>query len=92
MIAFSDSEKRSLKEVFLAQCPKATPDPEFLSNLYDFDVSMCPHRPWERDRSEITEIFMEIFDAINSSSRVPELFVWMQGQVCRTIVIFVHFH
>ena len=87
MIALTDFEKRSLEEVFPEQCLKAIPDPEFLSNLYDFDISMCPHRLWRGDRSQITQIFTEIFDAINSSSRVPELFVWMQGQVCWTIVI-----
>ena len=93
MIAPVYLEMRSLQAVFLEQCLKATPDPEFLSNLYDFDMSMCPHRPWMTSTRHVTQIFTELFDPINSSSRVPELLVWMQGQVCRTIVMYlVHFY
>ena len=85
-IASIYSQKKSLWAAFPEHCLKATPDPEFLSNLYDCDISMCPHRPVIRI-SHVTQIFMEFFDPIHSSSRVPELFVWMQGQVCRIIVI-----
>ena len=94
MIAPVYLEMRSLQAVFLEQCLKATPDPEFLSNLYDFDMSMCPHRLLvvHMDFS-ITQIFTELFNPINSTSRVPELLIWMQGQVCRTIVMYlVHFY
>ena len=83
--------KQSLQAIFPEQCLKATPDPEFLSNLYDLDTSPCLHR-WSFSRaSRITQIFTERFDAINSSSRVPELLVWMQSQVCRIIVILFTF-
>jgi len=93
MIALAYLEMRSLQAVFLEQCLKATPDPEFLSNLYDFDISMCPHRPWMTSTRHVTQIFMELFDSINSTSRVPELLVWMQGQVRRIIVMcLIYFH
>ena len=91
MIALTDSEKHSLRAAFPEYCLKATPDPEFLLNLYDFDMSMCPHRVWVKITSVITEFFMELFDSINSKSRVPELLVWMQGQVRRIIAIFFTF-
>ena len=87
MIALVDSEKQSLQAVFPEQCLKATPDPEFLSNLYYFDMSLCPHRPSLARTSHITQIFTETFDAINSANRVPELLIWMQSQVCPTIVV-----
>ena len=73
---------RSLQEVFPEHCLKATPDPQFLSNLYGFDMSLCPHQPSLARTSHVTEIFKETFDAINSTSRVPELLVWMKSQVC----------
>ena len=89
MIALVYLEMQSLRAAFPEQCLKATPDPKFLSNLYDFDtISICPHQPRIAITFPITHLFTEIFDAINSSSRVPELLVWMQGQVCWTIVIF----
>ena len=91
MIALLYLEEQFLKAVFPEQCLKATPDPEFLSNLYDFEISMCSHRPWVAITSHITQIFTEIFDSVNSSSRVPELLVWMQGQVCRIIVALFTF-
>ena len=91
MIALTDFEKRSLKEVFPEQCPKATPDPEFLSNLYNFDISMCPHQTWKGRIFRIAEVSTAVFDSINSSSSVPRLLVWMQGQVCQTIVILFTF-
>jgi hypothetical protein len=91
MVALMPFEKQSLQAVFPEQCLKVTPDPEFLSNLYDFDISMCPHRPWVASTSHITQIFTEIFDSVNSSSRVPELLVWMQGQVCGAVVILFTF-
>ena len=82
MIAPKHFEKQSLREVFPELCLKATPDPEFLFNLYHFDMSLCPHRvPYK------AEIFTEIFDAINSTSRVPELLVWMKSQVCPTFIV-----
>ena len=84
MIALSNDDKQSLLEVFPEQCLKATPDPEFLSNLYDFDMSLCPHRGLSSYSPTI--IFRENFDAINSPSRVPELLVWMKSQVCPTII------
>jgi hypothetical protein len=87
MIALVDFEKQYLQAVFPEQCLKATPDPEFLSNLYGFDMSLCPHRPSLARTSHITQIFMETFDAINSSSRVPELLIWMQSQVCLSITV-----
>jgi hypothetical protein len=87
VIALVHLEKQSLQAVFPEQCLKATPDPEFLSNLYGFDMSLCPHRPSLARTSHITQIFTEKFDAINSASRVPELLVWMQSQVCPTIIV-----
>jgi hypothetical protein len=90
VIALSYLEKGSLLEVFPEQCLKATPDPEFLSNLYGFDMSLCPHGG--RCTSDITQIFTEKFDAINSASRVPELLVWMQSQVCPTIIVLFIFN
>ena len=89
MIVFVDFEKESLQAVFPEQCLKATPDPEFLSILYHFDMSLCPHRPSLARTSHITQIFMETFDAINSSSRVPELLIWMQSQVCLSIIVLL---
>ena len=82
-------EEKCLLDVFAEHCLKATPDPEFISNLYVFDMTLCPHPNghWLASTSYITEIFTEIFDAINSSSRVPELLVWMQSQVCPTIIV-----
>ena len=82
MIALVDVQKQSLQMVFPEQCLKATPDPEFLSNLYGFDMSLCPHHSSLARSSVITIIFTQTFDAINSSSRVPELIIWMQSQVC----------
>ena len=86
MIALVHVQKQSLQAVFPEQCLKATPDPEFLSNLYDFDMSLCPHRPSLACTSHITQIFTETFDAINSTSRVPELLVWMKNQVRLSII------
>jgi len=74
-MAFTYIQKQSLLEVFPEQCFKATPDPEFLLNLYAFDVSLCPHQL-------STGTFDIITEPLNSRSRVPELLVWMQGQVC----------
>ena len=91
MTAFMHLMKQTLQAVFPEQCLKATPDPEFLSKLYDFDMSMCPNQPWMAITSPVPQIFMELFDAINSRSRVPELLVWMQGQVCGIIVILSTF-
>ena len=90
MIDFIDhvpfDTKMSLRAVFPDLCLKATPDPEFLSNLYGFNMSLCPHQELN---ASIAEIFKEKFDAINSTSRVPELLVWMKGQVCPiTVVLF----
>ena len=93
MIALAQLERHSLQAVFPQQCLKATPDPEFLLNLYDFDISMCPHRPWMTRTTRITQIFTETLDPIHSSSSVPELLVWMQGQVRRIVVVYlVHFY
>ena len=94
MIAFSYEDKQSFLAVFPERCLKATPDPEFLSNLYGFDMSLCPHRTFFQNTPPATEVFKEIFDAINSTSRVPELIVWMTSQVCPTtgiimIVLFI---
>ena len=89
MIVLADFENQALLSVFPEQCLKATPDPEFLSYLYDFDMSW-PFRfgPTSGARlSHITHIFKETFDAINSTSRVPELLVWMQRQVCLSIIM-----
>ena len=79
----------ALRAVFPEQCLKSTPDPEFLSNLYGFDMSLCPHVKFSTYTPSITEVFKETFDAINSTSRVPELFVWMESQVCPTIIMIV---
>ena len=82
--------KQSLQAVFPEHCLKATPNLEFLSNLYGFNMSLCPHRQSLAGTSHITQIFTETFDAINSTSRVPELLIWMQSQVCPIItVLFV---
>jgi len=91
MIVFMQLKKQTLQAVFPEHCLKATPDPEFLSNLYDFDMSMCPNQPCMAITSPVPKIFMEFFDSINSRSRVPELLVWMQGQVCGIIVILSTF-
>ena len=91
MLGPRDYVKEALRAVFPAQCLKATPDPEFLSNLYGFDMSLCPHRNFPPETAPITQIFNETFDAINSTSRVPELFVWMTSQVCPTIIMIVLF-
>jgi hypothetical protein len=82
-------EERYLQAVFPEQCLKATPDLEFISNLYVFDMSLCLYRSrlLLGPTSYITQIFTEIFDAINSGSRIPELLVWMQSQVCPTIIV-----
>ena len=74
-------EKKALEAVFPAHCLNATPDPGFLSNLYQFDMATCPHQPSRASTSHLTQISREMLDPINSSSRVPELLVWMQGQV-----------
>ena len=87
MIALSHLEKQSLLEMFPEQCLKATPDPKFLSNLYDFDMTLCPHPPSFDIARSITQIFMEKFDAIKSASRVPVLLIWMKSQVCPTIIV-----
>jgi len=79
-MTFTDIEEQSLLAVFPEQCLKASPDPEFILSLYDFDMSLCPHQLSTRTLHIITEPF-------NSSSRVPELLVWMQRQVCQTLVI-----
>ena len=92
MIALVHVQKQSLQAVFPEQCLKATPDPDFLSNLYCFDISLCPHRPSLARTSHITQIFTERFDAINSTSRVPELLVWMQSQVCLFIIVLLIFN
>ena len=91
MIALMGSEKLSLREAFPEYCLKATPDPEFLLNVYDFDISMCSHRVWVKISFLITDFFMDLFDSTNSRSWVPELFVWMQGRVRRIIVILFTF-
>ena len=89
MIAISPLEKESLMAVFPEQCLKATPNREFLSHLYGFDMSLCPHYPSlvRTLAPRITDIFTEIFDAVNSASRVPKLLVWMQSQVCLIIIV-----
>ena len=79
--ALMSFEKQALQAIFPKYCLKVTPDPEFLLNLYDFDMTTCPHRSRMVNTSHITQIFTEILDPINSSSRVPELLVWMKGQV-----------
>ena len=90
-------EEQAFLEVFPGQCLKSTPDPEFLSNLYGFNMSLCllPSKQSLASTSYITEIFTQKFDAVNSASRVPELLVWMKSQVCPTIIvpfIFNDFH
>ena len=89
MIALTHLEKQAFLEVFPEQGLKSTPDPEFLSNLYGFDMSLCllPTGESLAYINYITKIFTEFFDAINSASRVPELLVWMQSQVCPTIIV-----
>ena len=89
MIALSYEDKQLFLEVFPEQCLKATPDPEFLSNLYGFDLSLCSCKRVLMYPSSITQLFTEKFDAINSSSRMPELFVWMKSQVCPTIIVLL---
>ena len=84
----------ALQKVFPEQCLKAIPDPKFLSNLYCFDMSLCPRITFSSNTPPVTEVFKEKFDAINSTSRVPELIVWMTSQVCPTtginmIVLFI---
>ena len=92
MIALVDWELKSLQAVFPEQCLKATLDPMLLSNLYDFDMSLCPHDRYP-PLGNSSQLFTEVFDAINSHSRVPELLVWMQGQVCWIIIMYlIHFH
>ena len=87
MIALSHLDKKSLMAVFPEHCLKATPNPKFLSNLYGFDMSLCPHQQRSfTPTAYITEIFKETFDAVNSTSRVPELLVWTQSQVCLIII------
>ena len=76
-----------LMAVFPEHCLKATPNRKFLSYLYGFDMSLCPHRPSLARPRYIIEIFTEIFDAVNSASRVPKLLVWMQSQVCLIIIV-----
>ena len=93
MIALTDWDIECLEAVFPEQCLKATPDPEFLLNLYDFDMSICPHRSWTEHSSYISsKNFVGIFSSINSSHRVPELLVWMQGQVCLITRVIVPQH
>ena len=87
-----DYKKESaLLAVFPEHCLKATPDPEFISNLYGFDMSLCPHITFSSDTPSIAKVFKDIFDAINSTSRVPELYVWMTSQVCPTSIMIVLF-
>ena len=81
-----------LQAVLPEQCLKATPDLDFISNLYGFDMSLCPHRPTLAHISPVTQTFTEIFDAINSGSRVPELLIWMKSQVCPTIIVLFIFN
>ena len=92
MIALARSEKQAFLAVFPEQCLKSTPDLEFLSNLYVFDMSLCLLPSIQLlvvlgRNSLIIENFTARFDAINSPSRVPELLVWMQSQVCPTIIV-----
>ena len=82
-----------LQAVLPELCLKATPDSEFISILYGFDMSLCPHwhrSPWAY--ISLTQTFTELFDAINSSSRVPELVIWMKSQVCLTIIVLFIFN
>ena len=81
--------KETLLDAFPEQCLKSTPDPEFLSNLYGFDMSLCPHEDFPMP--PITKVFRAIFGAFNSTSRVPELLVWMKSQVRPTIIMIVLF-
>ena len=79
-----------LLEILPEQCVKATPDPEFLSNLYDFDFSLCLHHNHRRTDTRsphIAEFFKETFEVINSTSRIPELLIWMKSQVCPTVIV-----
>ena len=85
VIAVTHSEKQSLRKVFPEQCLKATSDPEFLSCLYGFDMSLCPHQVITT--YYVTDVFKEKFDAINSTCRVPALLIWMKSQVCLTIIV-----
>ena len=78
MIALSDFDKQYLMEVFPEHCLKATPNQKFLSNLYGSSLASPPR---------MTTIFKETFDAVNSGSRVPELLVWTQSQVCLIIIV-----
>ena len=87
MLVLMYFEKKSLQAVFPEQCLKATPDLELICNLYGFDMSLCPHQPSLARTPHITHIFKETFDAINSTNRVPELLVWMQSQVCLSIIV-----
>ena len=89
MIALGHDQKQSLQALFPEKCLKATPDPEFLSNLYGFDMSLCPHLPSWATTLHVTTAFKETFDAINSISRVPELLIWMQSQVCLSIIVLL---
>jgi len=68
MIALTPLEKHSLQEGFPGHCLKATPDCEFLSNLYDCDISMCPHKTWVAMTRRIPQIFMELLGSIPSSN------------------------
>ena len=79
-----------LKAALPEHCFKATQDPEFLSNLYGFDMSLClhhNHHPSIGRSSLIAEFFIETFDVMNSTSRVPELLIWMKSQVCPTVIV-----
>ena len=88
MIAFTHWEKKAFLEVFPEQCLKSTPDPEFVSNLYGFDMSLLPSgQSITISFINYTQMFTKYFDAINSANRVPELLVWMQSQVCPTIIV-----
>jgi hypothetical protein len=44
------------EKVTLQASLKSAPDPEFLSKIYDFDVSAYPRRPWVASTSHITQI------------------------------------
>ena len=86
MIALSYVDKQLFLAVFPEHCLKATPDPDFLSNLYGCDMPLCPDRRLLSSCSAF-DFYLEKFDAINSSSRIPELLVWMKSQVCPTIIV-----
>jgi hypothetical protein len=45
MIALTNLEKEALQAIFPEHCLKATPDPDFTSNLYKFDMTLCPTNP-----------------------------------------------